>query len=214
MGSLSSRWSKPQKPGISERLNSVLKPKSALKPQIETAIKKLQTQISKLDNMLSSLNSRDEKIFQRIITATQQHDTHTANTLSKELAEVRKVRRVLGNARMAIEQIELRLTTFHDLGDTVVTVMPTIGLMKNMKSSLAKFMPGADQELNNMAEMLGGLMTETFHSPDASFGADAVMNSDAEKILQEASAVAEQQSGDRFPSIPDQVSEPSQSRFM
>ena len=214
MGSLSSRWSKPQKPGISERLNSVLKPKSALKPQIETAIKKLQTQISKLDNMLSSLNSRDEKIFQRIITATQQHDTHTANTLSKELAEVRKVRRVLGNARMAIEQIELRLTTFHDLGDTVVTVMPTIGLMKNMKSSLAKFMPGADQELNNMAEMLGGLMTETFHSTDASFGGDTVMNSDAEKILQEASAVAEQQSGDKFPSIPDQVSEPSQSRFM
>ena len=41
MGSLSSRWSKPQKPGISERLNSVLKPKSALKPQIETAIKKI-----------------------------------------------------------------------------------------------------------------------------------------------------------------------------
>jgi len=214
MGSLSSRWSKPQKPGISERLNSVLKPKSALKPQIETAIKKLQMQISKLDNMLSSLNSRDEKIFQRIIAATQQHDTHTANTLSKELAEVRKVRRVLGNARMAIEQIELRLTTFHDLGDTVVTVMPTIGLMKNMKSSLTKFMPGADQEHNNMAEMLGGLMTETFHSTDASIGAEAVMDAESEKIMQEASAVAEQQSVDRFPTIPEQASEPSPSRFM
>ena len=216
MGSLSSRWSKPQKPGISERLNSVLKPKSALKPQIETAIKKLQTQISKLDNMLSSLNSRDEKIFQRIIAATQQHDTHTANTLSKELAEVRKVRRVLGNARMAIEQIELRLTTFHDLGDTVVTVMPTIGLMKNMKSSLAKFMPGADQELNSMAEMLGGMMTETFHTSDASFGVDAVMDSESEKIMQEASAVAEQQAGERFPSMPADTAEssPSSSRFM
>jgi len=58
------------------------------------------------------------------------------------------------------------------------------------------------------------LMTETFHSPDSSVGADTVMNSDAEKILQEASAVAEQQSGDKFPSKPDQVSEPSQSRFM
>ena len=214
MASLTTRWSKPQKAGISERLNSALRPKGALKPRIETAIKKLQIQISKLDNMLSSLDSRNEKLFHRIVEATQQHDTHTAKTLSKELAEVRKVRRVLGNARMAIEQIELRLTTFHDLGDTVVTVMPTIGLMKNMKSSLAKFMPGADQELNNMAEMLGGLMTETFHTTDASFGADAGMNSDAEKILQEASAVAEQQSGDRFPSIPNQVSEPSSSRFM
>ena len=214
MGSLSNRWSKPQKPGISERLNSVLRPKGALKPRVETGIKKLQVQISKLDKMLSSLNARDEKIFHRIVTATQQHDTHTANTLSKELAEVRKVRRVLGNARMAIEQIELRLTTFHDLGDTVITVMPTIGLMKNMKSSLAKFMPGADQELNNMAEMLGGLMTETFHSSDASFGAEAVMDAESEKILQEASAVAEQQAGDKFPSMPAATSEPSTSRFM
>ena len=214
MASLSSRWSKPQTPGISERLNSVIKPKGALKPRIETAIKKLQMQISKLDNMLSSLNSRDEKLFHRIVEATQQHDANTSKSLSKELAEVRKVRRVLGNARMAIEQIELRLTTFHDLGDTVVTVMPTIGLMKNMKSSLAKFMPGADQELNNMAEMLGGMMTETFHSSDASFGADPVMTSESEKILQEASAVAEQQSGDRFPTIPEQASEPSSSRFM
>jgi division protein CdvB (Snf7/Vps24/ESCRT-III family) len=215
MASLSSRWSKPQKTGISERLNNVLKPKGALKPRIETAIKKLQIQISKLDNMLSSLDSRNEKLFHRIVEATQQHDTHTANSLSKELAEVRKVRRVLGNARMAIEQIELRLTTFHDLGDTVVTVMPTIGLMKNMKTSLAKFMPGADQELNNMAEMLGGLMTETFHSgTDASFGVDAVVDAESEKIMQEAAAVAEQQSGDKFPSIPDQISEPSSSRFM
>ena len=214
MTSVSSKWSKPQTPGITERINSVLKPNKPLKPRVEMAIKKLQTQISRLDNMISSLDSRDGKIFGKIVTATQQHNDHDAKAFSKELAEVRKVRRVLGNARMAIEQIELRLTTFHDLGDTVVTVMPTIGLMKNMKSSLAKFMPGADQELNNMAEMLGGLMTETFHSTDASFGADAVMNSDAEKILQEASAVAEQQSGDKFPSIPNTVSEPSQSRFM
>ena len=215
MTSLSSKWSKPQKPGISERINNIIKPNGALKPRVETAIKKLQAQVAKLDTMLSSLNSRDEKIFHRIIIATQQHDTHTARALSKELAEVRKVRRVLGNARMAIEQIELRLTTFHDLGDTVTTVMPTIGLMKNMKTSLAKFMPGADQELSNMAEMLGGLMTETFHSSsDASFGVDTVMDSESEKIMQEAAAVAEQQSGDRFPSIPDQVSEPSSSRFM
>jgi division protein CdvB (Snf7/Vps24/ESCRT-III family) len=216
MTSLSNRWSKPQQPGITERISSVIKPSGALKPRVETAIKKLQMQVTKLDVMLSSLNDRDQKIFGRIVTATQQHDAHTANVLSKELAEVRKVRRVLGNARMALEQIELRLTTFHDLGDTVLTVMPTIGLMKNMKSSLAKFMPGADQELNNMAEMLGGMMTETFHTSDASFGVDAVMDSESEKIMQEAGAVAEQQAGEKFPSMPTDTveSSPSSSRFM
>jgi len=216
MTSLSNKWSKPQQSGITERIGTMIKPSGALKPRVETAIKKLQTQTAKLDGMLSSLNDRDQKIFSRIVTATQQHDTHSANVLSKELAEVRKVRRVLGNARMAIEQIELRLTTFHDLGDTVVTIMPTIGLMKNMKSSLAKFMPGADQELGSMAEMLGGMMTETFHSSDTSFGVDAVMDSESEKIMQEASAVAEQQIGERFPSMPADTAESSQSssRFL
>jgi division protein CdvB (Snf7/Vps24/ESCRT-III family) len=57
-------------------------------------------------------------------------------------------------------------------------------------------------------------MTETFHSSDASFGVDAVMDAESEKILQEASAVAEQQAGDKFPSMPTQTSEPSTSRFM
>ena len=116
---------------------------------------------------------------------------------------------------MAIEQIELRLTTFHDLGDTVVTIMPTIGLMKNMKGLLAKFMPGADQELGNMAEMLGGLMGETFQTSDGpSFGVDTAMNSESEKILQEASAIAEQEAGDKFPSMPAESTEQSPSRFM
>ena len=216
MTSLSNRCSKPQQSRITERIGTMIKPSGSLKPRVETAIKKLQVQVTKLDVMLSSLNDRDQKIFGRIVTATQQHDTHSANVLSKELAEIRKIRRVLGNARMALEQIELRLTTFHDLGDTVVTIMPTIGLMKNMKSSLAKFMPGADQELNSMAEMLGGMMTETFHSSDTSFGVDAVMDSESEKIMQEASAVAEQQIGERFPSMPTDTAEssPSSSRFM
>ena len=79
--------------------------------------------------------------------------------------------------------------------------MPTIGLMKNLKSSLAKFMPGADQEINQMAEMLGGFMSDSFSS-EGSFGIDDTTNSESEKILQEAAAVAESSTGQMFPSVP------------
>ncbi|MFQ5573195.1 MAG: Snf7 family protein, partial [Nitrosopumilaceae archaeon] len=158
--------------------------------------------------MLTKLKQRDEQLFQRIVTATQQHDTHNSKVLSGELVEVRKVSRILGNARMALEQIELRLTTFHDLGDTVVTIMPTIGLMKSLKSSLVKFMPEADQEVNRMTEMLGGLMTETFSS-DASFGIEPTTNAESDKILQEAAAVAETAVNEKFPSMPVEQASPS-----
>ncbi len=182
-----------------------------MKPRVEAAVKRLQAQISKMDGMVSKLKQRDQEIFQKIVVATQQHDTYSSKVLSNELVEVRKVHRILSNAKMGLERIELRLTTFHDLGDTVVTLMPTIGLMNGLKGSLVKFMPGADQEIGRMTEMLGGLMNETFSSSDNTFGVEESTNADSDKILSEAAAVAESQTGDKFPDMPmmDQMNIPS-----
>ncbi len=201
MPSFQNKWSKPPSTGITERINETFKPKGPLKPRVQMAVQRLQKQIAKLDGMLTKLRDRDAKHFERIVTATQQHDTQATKVLSNELAEIRKVSKVLGNARTALESIELRLSTANDLGDTIVTIMPTIGLMKSLKSSLSKFMPGAEQEINHMAEMLGGLMTDTFSS-DASFGVDTTTNDESEKILQEATAVAETSVDNKFPTTP------------
>ncbi|PIW33537.1 MAG: hypothetical protein COW27_00210 [Nitrosopumilales archaeon CG15_BIG_FIL_POST_REV_8_21_14_020_37_12] len=201
MPNFQNKWNKQYQPGIGDKINDAFKPKGPLKPQVQSGIKRLKIQIAKLDSMITKLNERDSKLFQRIVEATQSHDVGTSRVLSKELSEVRKVAKILGNARVALEQIELRLTTYHDLGDTVVTIMPTIGLMKNLKSSLSKFMPGADQEINQMAEMLGGFMSDSFSS-EGSFGIDDSTNAESEKILQEAAAVAESSTGQMFPSVP------------
>jgi division protein CdvB (Snf7/Vps24/ESCRT-III family) len=198
---LQDKWTKQSQPGITEKFNDVIKPKGALKPRVQTAIKRLKLQISKLDSMLTKLNERDAKIFQRIVEATQQHDTQKSKVLSNELGEIRKVTKILSGARIALERIELRLTTFNDLGDTVVTIMPTMGLMKNLKSSLGKIMPGAEQEIGQMADMLGGFMTDSF-TGDGAFGIDESTNMESDKILQEAAAVAENSTGDLFPSVP------------
>ena len=201
MTQLQDKWSEQPQSGITDKINDVIKPKGALKPRIQIAIKKLKLQISKLDSMLIKLKERDAKIFQRIVEATKQHDTQTTKVLSNELAEIRKVTKILSGARIALERIELRLTTTSDIGDTVLTIMPTMGLMKNLKSSLGKIMPGAEQEISQMAEMLGGFMTESF-SGDGAFGIDDSTNMESEKILQEATAVAENSTGDLFPSVP------------
>jgi len=75
MTSFQNKWSKPPSPGITEKITEAVKPKGPLKPRVVIAIQRLQKQISKLDNMLSKLKERDEKIFQRIVVATQQHET-------------------------------------------------------------------------------------------------------------------------------------------
>lgn len=209
MPNLSDKWSSQPKSSISDKINDTIKPKGALKPRVQEGIKKLQLQIKKLDIMLSSLQERDAKLFQRIVDATQKHDIQTTKVLGNELAEVRKVTKILSSARIALEQIELRLTTCSDLGDTVVAIMPTMGLMKNLKSSLGKVMPGAEAEIGQMAEMLGGFMTESF-AGDAAFGMDETTNAESESILKEAAAVAESSAGQMFPSVPSDASSSTQ----
>ncbi len=211
---LSNKWSKQPQPSVTEKISDTIKPKGALKPRVQEGIKKLQLQIKKLDTMLSSLQERDAKLFQRIVKATQKHDVQTTKVLGNELAEVRKVTKILSSARIALEQIELRLTTCSDLGDTVVAIMPTMGLMKNLKSSLGKIMPGAEQEIGQMSEMLGGFMTESF-SGDAAFGTDETMSAESESILKEAAAVAESSAGQMFPPVPtDTQEEASTNKFL
>ncbi len=205
-------WTRPESVGLTEKLRETVKPQGALKPRIESAVNKLQGQISKMDSMLSKLRERDAQLFKRIVAAMQHHDAATSRVLSNELAEIRKVSKMLGNARMALEQVQLRLTTIHDLGDAMVAIAPAMSTMKGLKSSLGRFMPEADSELNAMTQTLNGLMMDSLAGGDFNVDTDA-SNEETERILQEASAVAEQQIGDRFPSVPSPSGVSSQSTY-
>jgi len=66
---------------------------------------------------------------------------------------------------------------------------------------MSKFMPEADSELNSMTETLNGLMTDSL-SGDSFEMQDNAMNEETNSILQEAEAVATQQTDEQFPSIP------------
>jgi len=205
-------WTRPESVGLTEKLRETVKPQGALKPRIESAVNKLQGQISKMDSMLGKLRERDAQLFKRIVAAMQHHDAATSRVLSNELAEIRKVTKMLGNARMALEQVQLRLTTIHDLGDAMVAIAPAMSTMKGLKSSLGRFMPEADSELNAMTQTLNGLMMDSLAGGDFNVDTDA-SNEETERILQEASAVAEQQIGDRFPSVPSPSGVSSQSTY-
>ena len=201
MTSFEKTWAQREVKSMTEKIRDTVKPQGALKPRIQTAVNKLQVQTSKMDVMLTKLHQRDQQLFDRVVTATQSHDTPTSRVLSSELAEVRKVSRVLGNARNSLEQVQLRLTTIHDLGDAMIAIGPAMSTMKELKPTMSKFMPEADSELNTMTETLNGLMVDSL-SGDSFEMQDNAMTEETNSILQEAEAVASEQTDEKFPSIP------------
>jgi len=201
MTSFEKTWAQREVKSMTEKIRDTVKPQGALKPRIQTAVNKLQVQTSKMDVMLTKLHQRDQQLFDRIVTAMQSHDTQASRVLSSELAEVRKVSRVLGNARNSLEQVQLRLTTIHDLGDAMIAIGPAMSTMKELKPTMSKFMPEADSELNTMTETLNGLMVDSL-SGDSFEMQDSAMTEETNSILQEAEAVASQQTDEKIPSIP------------
>ena len=201
MPSFHKAWASQDTAGMTDKFRDTLKPQGALKPRIQNAVNKLQAQTSKMDSMLNKLEERDQKLFQRVVVAVQNHDKSASTVLSNELAEVRKVKKMLGGARMSLEQVQLRLSTIHDLGDAMVAIGPAMSTMNGLKSSLGKFMPEADAEFNSMNQTLNGLMFDSISGDSFNMESDA-SSEETNAILQEASAVAEQQIGDKFPSVP------------
>ena len=210
MPTFSKTWAQQETAGMAAKLRDTVKPQGALKPRIQNAVNKLQVQTTKMDTMLTKLDQRDQQLFKRVITSVQQHDTSASKVLSNELAEIRKVKKMLGGARMSLEQVQLRLGTIHDLGDAMVAIGPAMNTMRGLQSSLGKFMPEADSELNTMTQTLNGLMVDSLSGDAFNMESDDVSNEETDKILQEASAVAEQQIGEKFPSVPSLDELPSQ----
>ncbi|HJM14567.1 MAG TPA: Snf7 family protein [Candidatus Nitrosopelagicus sp.] len=210
MPSFHKAWARQETASMTEKFRDTIKPQGALKPRIQNAVNKIQVQTTKMDSMLTKLDQRDQQLFKRVVTAVQQHDTSASKVLSNELAEIRKVKKMLGGARMSLEQVQLRLATIHDLGDAMVAIGPAMNTMKSLQSSLGKFMPEADSEMNAMAQTLNGLMVDSISDDSFNMESDA-SNEETDRILQEASAVAEQQIGDKFPSVPTLSELPSQS---
>jgi len=203
---LSERFSKKwetrrEEQPFTNRIKEAVKPPGPLKPRLDFAVRRIELQVQKLDQATDRFGQRDKTIFARIVDAYTKHDTARANVFASELAEVRKMERLIINARLALEQIVLRLRTVSELGDVVSTLGPAVGVLRSVRTGLVSVFPEAENELGEIGNMLSGIMIEAGQGSGMTLNFDTV-NEDAAKILTEASTVAEQRIKEKFPELP------------
>jgi division protein CdvB (Snf7/Vps24/ESCRT-III family) len=124
-----------------------------------------------------------------------------ANVFANELAEIRKMEKMIMHARLALEQIVLRLRTVSELGDVVTTLAPAVGVLRTVRTGMASVFPEAERELGQIGNLLSGIIIDAGQSTGLTLNFDAA-NEDAQRILTEAGSVAEQKIKDKFPDLP------------
>jgi len=202
----SKKWeSKREENSFVDTLRGTVKPQAPLKPRLEFAVKRLELQITKLDQANERFTTKDKALFAKLVDAYAKHDTAHANIYANELAEIRKMAKLTMNARLALDQVALRIRTVSEFGDIVSTLGPAIGVLRGVSSGMVGVLPEAENELADIGNMLSGLMFDAGQSSGMTLNFGSV-NEDAAKILNEAATVAEQKVNSNFPDLPTGIS--------
>ncbi len=204
------KWNQ-QKDSITQKVIDKVKPDTPLKPKIDEAQKKLQLQIVKLDSILVKLKEKDGFIFKKVVEAVMHQNKSYSQAYATELHEIRKMNNMVTSAKLAMEQIQLRLNTISELGDVVVTLSPCMSIIKGLSAGLGGLMPEANSSMKDLSNILGEIMAGASVNGNANIAIDTT-NVDTSSILEEAHAVIEGQVRQTIPDLPTTLPSPTRTK--
>ena len=187
---------------LSQAFMGRVKPDAPLKNRLDTAQKKLQLQITKLAEIDTKLQQKNNAFFEKIVNSKKANNETYAKVYANELAESRKHQKMINNAKLSMEQIQIRLNTVSELGDVVVTLSPCMSLIKGLSTSLGGMMPTVSDSMQDLSNMLGDIVTGSSITHDGSLGQMDTMNSDATAILEEAQSIVSENTRQSMPDPP------------
>ncbi|MGI8833476.1 MAG: Snf7 family protein [Nitrososphaeraceae archaeon] len=202
MTSFSTNWVKDKsRLNTSEKIRDAIRTPQPLKPRIDFAKNRIQSQNQKLDTILDKLNGREKSLFNQVVSHMQKHDVQESKVLSNELAQVRKSSKMISQLKTSLNQVHLRLDSTIDVGNVMAALGPAMGSLTNLRSGLSGVMPEVDTQLGEINGVFTDIMTNAAGIGNTTIAYDA-NDDDVDKILSEASAVAEQRVNETFPDVP------------
>ena len=202
MTSFSNNWVKEKNiMNTSDKIREAVRTPQPLKPRIEFAKNRIQSQNQKLDTILDKLNGKEKSLFNQVVNHLQKHDVQESKVLSNELAQVRKGSKLISQLKASLEQVHLRLDSTIDVGNVMAALGPAMGSLTNLRSGLSGVVPEVDTQLGEINGVFTDIMTSAAGIGNTSIAYDA-SSEDVDKILSEAGAVAEQRVNENFPDVP------------
>ena len=203
MTEFTNRWQQNRSnESTTQKIKDAVNPQTDLRKKLVETDRSLNSQISKLDKTVAKMTEKEKSLFNRTTMAFQRHDTTQAHAYANELTEHRKAMKLVQGAKLSLEQVKLRLNTITDFGDLANVIAPVGQVVRTVRRNLQSVMPSANDTLSEINTGLEGMMQEIGTVPGMSMSFDT-NGEEAEKILAEASVVAETKMAGTFPSIPD-----------
>ena len=201
MGYIDKNWREVKNNILSQKFLDKVRPEATLKNKIDGAGKKIECQILRLEQTHNKLKQNYENLFKKIVDAKQTRNESKARIYAIELVEVKKAKNKIAEAKLAMEQIKLRLGTISELGDIVITLSPCMSLIKGLTPSISALMPQMHASMGDLTNTFGDILTDSSLSQE-SLTPTYQRSADTEAILQEVQNVLEGRTRTAIPEPP------------
>jgi division protein CdvB (Snf7/Vps24/ESCRT-III family) len=202
----SDRWQIDRsKESVSAQIKNTVAPQADLKKKLGETERALNSQISKLDKTIAKMGEKEKNLFSKASAAFQRHDTVQAHAYANELSELRKAIKLVNGAKLSLESVQVRLKTITDIGDLAMVLVPVGQVVRSVRKTLVTVMPSANDSIGEINSGLQGLMQDIGSLTNTSGFNLETTSEEAEKILAEASVVAESKMASTLPTL-DEVS--------
>jgi division protein CdvB (Snf7/Vps24/ESCRT-III family) len=201
MADLIKTWENSTQPSTFSKLTSAMRKPQPLRERISFTIYKLKVQQGRLEQAYQRMQTHYNGLFRRCTNAVLAKDSARASIYANECAEIRKMCQTILRGQFAIEQVVLRLETVEEFGDIAVEMNPVANVINSIKGNLAGVVPEVSYRLGEIGNTLTDLVMDSGRVTATSWNV-ITSGEEAEKILEDANAIAEQKMKERFPTLP------------
>jgi len=168
-------------------------------------VPKLKIQRFKLEQVIVRLRGRDATLFKICAKALKNKKKERATIFANELAEVRKLIKIISQTQILIERIILRLETFKELNAAFAGLKPVLTILHSVTKRLTILMPQMAYEMERVNDSIVETLAMTkIDSPQLDMPFD-VKTPGGEEVLKEVSTLLEQSLAEKLPEPPTSV---------
>ena len=162
----------------------------------------MKIQAEKLRRTADNLSDRGKTMFEKCVRAQLEKDSSRAAMYANEVAQQRKMCRLILKSQLALEQVILRLETVREFGDIAKVLAPAMNIVLQVQGEIGGLVPEVGMGLSKIDDILASLMVEAGSISGETLTVQ-VQDEEAQKILREASELAAQRLRSSWPELPE-----------
>ncbi len=194
-----STWSRERKVPASSKIVETMHP-MPFHERITHTVFRLNMVQRRLEDTRLKIEQKYKMLFTKCVYSQESKDVQSAVMYANECAQVRKIAQTIVSSQLALEQVVLRLDTVRDFGDIALEIMPAAAVIHTVKGRLSGIIPEVSMHLGTISQTLDTLVLEAGEATSQSWNALS-SGEDADKVLAEASMIAENKVREGFPEL-------------